>query len=98
LSVVKGDDPQDDRRVALGRRLPLVHDPGEEIIVRQVEKLLEGSQFRLVESLETGIDKAPEEEIDLAHAAMPGAEMETSPAKIKTTAPASIPVHSRLDK
>lgn len=63
------------RREGLGARQPPKH-----IIVRKVQQSLKISDFKLIQPIEFRIDKPPDEDVHLAHPAMPGAKLNAAAA------------------
>ena len=78
---MKGDDPAKQRRIVLGRRFGPAGDPGEDVLVGHLEKRLETGEPGLVEPVEMRVGEASEQDIDLLHAPVPGAELQPPPAE-----------------
>ena len=63
------------RAHVVGHRL-LADDPGEDELVGDIEQRLELGQAGVVQFVEMSVGEAAEEQIDLAHAAVPAAEFQ----------------------
>ena len=69
--------------VMLGRRDGTAGDPVEEVGIGAFEQHLVAVELILVEAGEVGIGKAPEDQVALPRAAMPGTEREPLAAGVR---------------
>ena len=60
--------------------------PGEQVVIRHLEQPLEIVEFGLAEVRDRGVGEAAEDQVGLAHAAMPGAEQHLAPPRVQAFA------------
>jgi hypothetical protein len=78
--MMEGIDTAQERHGRPIRRLPRTGQPGEDVLIGHVEKRLEGAELIAAKLGEMRIGEAAEKQVDLAHAAMPGAKAQPLPA------------------
>ena len=71
---VKSDDFAQQGRVPLGRRRRHASQPAQKFGVGQIEQGFEFIEFGANERIDAGVDEAADQNIELAHAAPPGAD------------------------
>jgi hypothetical protein len=81
--MVERIDTAQERLRRPDRRLTRAGQPSEDILIRHVEKRLEGAELIRAELGEMRIGETAEEQVDLAHAAVPRAEAQPFPANGK---------------
>ena len=78
--------PAEQRRVVVRRRVGRAHDPGEQVRLRHVHQPLELVDLGLAQRADMRVREAPGDQVDLAHAAMPGAEQQAPPPLVQAFA------------
>jgi hypothetical protein len=76
------------------RRTP--NDPGQKLVVGNLHQRLEIGEIVIVEARYMGIRERPEKQVNLAHAAMPGAKERPAATRVKVMAGAGQAGHRGL--
>ena len=74
------------RRIDLRRRLFRAIDPGEHLLVRDLQPAFNFGEVGIVQPGQFGVGKAAENQIHLANAAVPEPEFEPAPARVQPIA------------
>src|SRR5262249_57038875 len=84
--AVKRAPPSEHRAIVLCRDLLLARDPGQQLIVRQLDEALAFVELGLGEPGDFRIGEPAHDQIHLAHAAMPRAEQQFAAAEVEPVA------------
>ena len=83
---VEGEQPREERRLALGRGRDLAGEPHEHVPVQLLHQALELVQFGFREAGQVGVREFAEQNVHLPHATMPSAEQGAATAGVEIDA------------